>query len=616
MTERSCRNQFVFITDLLEASAMIYEGRRSGVVTKLWAMLNTPLAQKHRIKPVLPQMMEISGQPKQLADRLISIGACDEIGVNRAWLAAQKKGKRFEDALARLSVVSEQKIAEACANILRLPLAKATDIPIAPLFREELRACFLRQARCCPLRIDDGCLVLGMVDGFDEFTPKAVSAKIGLPVSLSILLPVDFEIAFARLYSDPDAIGADPRSSFGPTEEDLDVLDYDSDVAFVIKHVDDTITAAVEAGASDIHFETFDDRLNVRFRHDGVLHDADTLPASLAPYFISRAKVMAKLDIAEKRLPQDGGFKLSIRGTEVGFRLSTMPSLHGEKAVLRILDGTRLPLTFDALGLERNLIERWSKCLASENGILLVVGPTGSGKSTTLYTSLQELSTGRTNIATVEDPIEYRLNGINQTQVKPQIGLTFASALRSMLRQDPDVIMIGEIRDLETATIAVQAAMTGHLVLSTLHTKSAAAAITRLRDIGLQPYAIASVIRGIAAQRLLRKLCDCKRESRHSINRHPVFASLVREQFGLASSWEPVGCVKCRGTGYNGRFAIAELIVPSSALRALIAQGASQGEIDASLEASGAQSLFDLAQDAVGRGLTGVDEVASLYETT
>ncbi len=332
------------------------------------------------------------------------------------------------------------------------------------------------------------------------------------------------EAAFARLYpEDGPADPAEPMDGAGEeSEEDADRLKDLASEAPVIRLVNQIIARAVETQASDIHIEPFEDRLRVRYRNDGVLGEADSPPAHLTAAIVSRLKIMARLDIAERRLPQDGRIKLAVRGHEVDFRVSTIPSLHGETVVLRVLDRSAVVFDYATLGLPAAVVAKLEAAFELPNGIVLVTGPTGSGKTTTLYTGLTGLNAVTRKVVTVEDPIEYQLAGINQIQVKPQIGLTFATLLRSILRQDPDVIMVGEIRDLETAQIAVQAALTGHLVLSTLHTNSAAETITRLRDMGLEDYLLTAVLRGVLAQRLVRRLCEqCRRPA-------PAHAEMVR----------------------------------------------------------------------------------------
>jgi general secretion pathway protein E len=378
----------------------------------------------------------------------------------------------------------------------------------------------------------------------------------------------------------------------------------------VIRLVNQIIARAVETQASDIHIEPFEDRLRVRYRHDGVLHEAEAPPPRLAAAITSRIKIMARLDIAERRQPQDGRIKLAVRGHEVDFRVSTIPSLHGETVVLRILDRTSVVFDYAKLGLPASVVAPLSTALDLPNGIVLVTGPTGSGKTTTLYTGLLALNSIERKIVTVEDPIEYHLAGISQIQVKPQIGLNFASLLRSILRQDPDVIMVGEIRDLETAQIAVQAALTGHLVLSTLHTNSAAATITRLRDMGVEDYLLTAVLRGILAQRLVRRLCtECRREvpaAPEIIRRFNLEARVTERPIRL---WHAAGCPHCRFTGYRGRQAIGELLVPDAELEQLVFSRADQNAIERAAVAAGMRTMFEAGIEAALAGETTLEEL-------
>ena len=353
-------------------------------------------------------------------------------------------------------------------------------------------------------------------------------------------------------------------------EDDAERLKDMASEAPVIRLVNQIIGRAVESQASDIHIEPFEDRVRIRYRYDGDLQEAETQPARLAPAIVSRLKILAKLDIAERRLPQDGRIRIAVRGQEVVFRIATAPSLHGEIVVMRILDRSSVSFDFAAQGHDQQVIARLRAALAAPNGILLVTGPTGSGKTTTLYTALLSLNAEETKIITVEDPIEYQLPGINQIQVKPQIGLDFATLLRSIVRLDPNIIMVGEIRDLETAEIAARAALTGHLVLSTLHTNSAAAAITRLRDMGMEDYLIAAVLRGVLAQRLVRRLVRRMQNARGNAG---GIAHTLRYSRG-ETIYRSCGCPACRNTGYRGRQAIAEFLTPDAEIeRLLFTQG-------------------------------------------
>ncbi len=543
-----------------------------------------------------------------LARVLLAGGACDARTLERAGRVAADSGQRLDAVLIQLGLITERALADAFAALLRLPIAAA--YPDAPLHAERLGTRFLRAARALPVAERDGVLVVACADPFDRFVPAAIAAATGRPVTLEIAIPIELEAAFSRLYPD-DATPRDASeqaAGSGTLEDDAERLKDLASEAPVIRLVNQIIARAVETRASDIHFEPFEDRLRVRYRHDGVLHEAESPPAGLTLAIISRVKIMARLDIAERRLPQDGRIKLAVRGSEVDFRVSTVPSLHGETVVIRVLDRGTVDFDFSRLGLPPGVIERLSAALDLPNGIVLVTGPTGSGKTTTLYTGLLALNAVTRKIVTVEDPIEYQLAGINQIQVKEQIGLRFDTLLRSILRQDPDVIMVGEIRNIETARMAVQAALTGHLVLSTVHTNSAAATITRLRDMGVEDYLMTAVLRGVLAQRLARRLClACRREA-------PAPPGLVR-RFGLdqgdgaVALWHPVGCPACRGTGYRGRVAIAEFLAPNAEIERLIFSRADHAEIERAAVAAGMVTMFEAGMEAVRAGITTIEEV-------
>ncbi len=468
---------------------------------------------------------------------------------------------------------------------------------------------FLRHARAVPLAADSDTLVLAAADPLDPFTPSAVAAATGRRVRLEVAVPIELEAAMNRLY--PEGDGAETAADGNlPLEDDADRLKDLASEAPVIRLVNVLITRAVETQASDIHIEPFEDRLRVRYRYDGVLHEAESPPRHLAAAITSRIKIMARLDIAERRMPQDGRIKMAVRGQDVDFRVSTIPSLHGETVVLRILDRAAVAFDYARLGLSPAVIRKLGSALELPNGIVLVTGPTGSGKTTTLYTGLLALNAVTRKIITVEDPIEFQLQGINQIQVRSQIGLTFASLLRSILRQDPDVIMVGEIRDGETAQIAVQAALTGHLVLSTLHTNSAAAAVTRLRDMGVEDYLLTAVLRGVMAQRLVRRLCpDCRQEA-------PAAPELV-QRFGLdrRTNSRPImlshaaGCPACRQTGYRGRAAIAEFLEMGPEIERLIFSRADHSTIERAAVAGGMETMFDAGLAAALAGETTIEEV-------
>jgi general secretion pathway protein E len=546
-----------------------------------------------------------------LIEVLIATGQCDNRAVERGERVAAQTGQRLDLVLIQLGLLTERGLAESYATLLGLPLATPSRYPATePLLGDVLGARFLRQARAMPVAVEDEALILATADPLDDFTPAAVAAACGRRVKLEVAVPIELEAALERLYPvDREGDEVEPGAK-NPLEEDAERLKDLASEAPVIRLVNQLITRAVETNASDIHIEPFEDRLRVRYRYDGILHEADNPPSRLTAAITSRIKIMARLDIAERRLPQDGRIRLAVRGQEVDFRVSTVPSLHGETVVLRILDRASVAFDYGKLGLPPGVISRFRDALALPNGIVLVTGPTGSGKTTTLYTGLLALNSVERKIVTVEDPIEYRLHGITQMQVHEQIGLTFAEFLSAIVRQDPDVIMVGEIRNQETAQVAAQAALLGRLVLSTLHTNSAAAAVTRLRDMGLEDYLLAAVLRGVLAQRLVRRLCEsCRRPT-------PAPPELI-QRFDLARDcsgetlmlYHPVGCAACRQTGYRGRFAIAEFLVLNAEIEHLIFARADHNTIERAAIAAGMAPLLQCGLDAVLAGETTVEEV-------
>jgi len=545
---------------------------------------------------------------------LASRGLVEPKGIERARRVAGESGGRFDAVLTQLGLLSDKGLAEAFAALLGIGRAEAGDYPEAAVLPERLRAKFLRKARVLPLGCDEACVILAMADPRDGFTIAAVAAAAGRRVEIRVGLPIDIEAGLARLYSGGETIAARAASgadSGQPFEEDADRLKDMASEAPVVRLVNQIIARAVETKASDIHLEPFEDRLRVRYRYDGVLHEMESPPQGWDAAIVSRVKIMARLDIAERRLPQDGRIKLAVRGHDIDFRVSTIPCFHGETVVLRVLDRSAVVLDFDALGLDGGLRRGLEGLLEAPNGIILVTGPTGSGKTTTLYTALKHLNSVRRKIVTVEDPIEYQLAGITQIQVKPQIGLNFATLLRSILRQDPDVVMIGEIRDVETAQIAVQAALTGHLVLSTLHTNSAAAAVTRLRDMGVEDYLLAATLGGVLAQRLVRVLCPaCK----IPVEAPPeLVAKLGLDRLAGSAKvvlHEEVGCPQCRGTGFQGRKAIGELLVPDTEIQRFILSEGDQGAIDQAARRAGMRPMQEAGLAEVLAGNTTLRELA------
>jgi general secretion pathway protein E len=546
-----------------------------------------------------------------IAALLIARGKLSPQGHERARRLCGESGERLEAILTKLGLVTERDLAEALAAHLELELLPAAALPAAPLEILGVNLSFLRRARILPIEARADALVIVMADPTDEASVRALALLVGKPILRRVGVPADIDRAFEQLYA-PEAPRADPAAIGSPGEtagEDAERLKDLASEAPVIRLVNQLVARAVEARASDIHIEPLESRLRIRYRIDGVLQEVESPPHGLAAAIISRVKVMANLDIAERRLAQDGRIRWAIRGREIDFRVSTVPAAHGESVVLRILDRGSLRLGFTELGFADGALARYLGILRQPHGILLVTGPTGSGKTTTLYASLLTLNTTDKKILTVEDPIEYLLEGVNQVQVKPAIGWSFATALRSFLRQDPDIMMVGEIRDLETAQIAVQAALTGHLVLSTVHTNDAASAVTRLLDMGVEDYLMTSTINGLVGQRLVRVLCPHCREPYPALPALIERLQLHRFASGPITLHKPVGCAACNQTGYLGRTMVIEVLPITDAIRNLILKHAEAREIQRAAIEEGMVTMFEHGMQKALAGITTTDEV-------
>jgi general secretion pathway protein E len=505
-------------------------------------------------------------------------------------------------------------MAAALAARFGLPLVAPGEFPDAMVLDGQISVQFLKQALVLPLADGPDGIALAVADPYDSYAPRAIELVAEKPVRRRLATPGAIEAAIERLLGPATSALAEivdaAAGEDGAADDDVERLRDLASEAPVIRLVNLLIARAVEARASDIHLEPFNSVLRVRYRIDVVLREVEAPPARLSAAVLSRIKLMAKLNIAERRRPQDGRIKLAIQGREIDMRVATAPTIHGEGVVLRILDRSSVSLDLAALGVAADVLPRLLEVLHRPHGILLVTGPTGSGKTTTLYASLIRLNTPARKIVTVEDPVEYQLDGVNQIQVKPQIELTFARVLRSVLRQDPDVIMIGEIRDLETAQIAVQAALTGHLVLSTVHTNDAASTVTRLLDMGIEDYLLTSTINGIVAQRLVRTLCQ------HCRALDPVLPELV-EQMQLAELagggpvvlHRAVGCERCNGTGYRGRTNVLEVLPFSAQVRALVLRRAEAERVQAAAVAEGMRTMHEDGLRKALAGITTLDEV-------
>ncbi len=554
----------------------------------------------------------------QFGKILLDRGRIDADNLQRALRQQDAEPRtRLGELLLRGGLISTLDVAQTLASQFELSVVASGDYPEFPLLEEQASPRFLREARALPLAEDAESVTLAMADPTDTYTIEAFRVLAGRRVVVRVAASDELEAALERLY------GAG-RTAMGQIVDDIesvDIHDFDNEdvqhlkdqasEAPVIRLVGLIIRKALDTRASDIHIEPFENRLIVRYRIDGVMHEVESPPRRLSAAVISRVKIMANLDIAERRLPQDGRIKLRLQGKEIDLRVSTVPTMHGESVVMRILDKGGVPLNFESLGFEPDLLAKFSEVLLRPHGILLVTGPTGSGKTTTLYTALAQLNKPDVKILTVEDPVEYQMDGINQIQVKPQIDLTFANALRSIVRQDPDVIMIGEIRDLETAQIAVQSALTGHMVLSTLHTNDAASTINRLLDMGMEDYLLTSTVVGIQAQRLVRTLCkNCRRTY---VALPEIVAETGLNRFaqgdGPVTLYEPVGCEHCAQTGFIGRVAIMEIMPMTDGVRSLVMRHATSGEIQKQAVAEGMLTMYEHGLRKVLAGTTTLDEV-------
>ncbi|MGB5096725.1 MAG: ATPase, T2SS/T4P/T4SS family, partial [Porticoccaceae bacterium] len=517
--------------------------------------------------------------------------------------------------LVRLGLLSEIDVAQMLERQLELPLVLATDFPQAPVVVPGLRSDYLIGHAVLPLRIAEGALYVAMVVPQDVFLVKALHLATGLAIRPALALESELNTALARLYDQPGEDEAEAEDTFvdGALGGDSEFVEHLKDLASeapVIRLVNQLIARVIDLRASDIHLEPFEDGLHVRYRVDGVLQEAEVIPGQLSAAVSSRIKLLAHLNIAERRMPQDGRIKSRVKGHELDLRVSSLPTVHGESVVMRVLDRASIRLDLEAMGFAPDNLRRYRELIDRPHGILLVTGPTGSGKTTTLYASLAKLDAASLKIVTVEDPVEYQLSGINQVQVLPQIGMTFAHALRSILRQDPDIIMIGEMRDTETAQIAVQSSLTGHLVLSTLHTNTAAAAIIRLEDMGVERYLITSTVNGVLSQRLVRCLCTQCREPAVLPPAASHGADLARVVGGgELRLYSARGCDQCKHTGYRGRTSIHELFVMDAIAHQAILDGADATTLHQVARRSGMLTLYEDGLRKVAAGITSLEEL-------
>ena len=563
-----------------------------------------------------------TNKTRQLGQILLDRGMISDrqIADALAWQKDHGNRKLLGEVLTELGFVTEDQVTEVLAEAYEIPYARVNPRISDPKVIEVLPREFLEKHGILPMFMVNGRLTVAVSEPANVFLIEEIQRLADCPVQLVAATARDIEqtlaahLPNANVFVIDDIVDGVKAEEFSVIEKQVTDLANLAEVAGqspIIKLVNYLIFSAVKEGASDVHIEPGDNRLRVRFRIDGRLFEKICPPSAMTPAIVSRIKIMANLDISERRMPQDGGIHVLIEGRPIDLRVSTMPGKFGEKVVVRVIDNGNVVVTLDRLGFNRHMLSTLKHMLTQPDGILLVTGPTGSGKSTTLYSMLAEVNTDDVNICTVEDPVEYSLAGVNQFQVHEKAGFTFAAALRSLLRQDPDIIMLGEVRDLETATISVQAALTGHQVLSTLHTNDAPSAVTRLVNIGVEPFLIAASLRGVLAQRLVRKICtECKTELEPSaVQRRAMEAAL-----GMADKvYHGEGCARCRHTGYKGRVGIFELLAPDEEMRDLIARGATLQELRLLADRNDYVTLRQDGMEKVRAGLTTIDEI--LYAT-
>ena len=549
---------------------------------------------------------------KKIGDLLIEKGYINQEQLDVALKEQLSTGKRLGSILIEKGVITEEQLTSCVSERLAIPKVSLSSMVIHPHVIQRVNVELARRYILIPIFYIGNTLTIAMADPLNIIAIDQVKYQTGCEIKRAIASSSEIKAAIEKYYSVADSL-----NEF----QDKNTQDKAADLSSVIKQnhqteeletpiiklVTMTISKAVNEKASDIHIEPDEDTLRIRYRVNGVMREEAAPPKSIQNEVISRIKIMADLDVSEKRLPQDGRFIANVDGNIIDLRVSTLPTIHGEKIVLRVLDRRSLYLSFRELGFSENLQKEWLNVVYKPEGLVLISGPTSSGKTSTLYTTLQEINSIEKNIITVEDPVEDRLAGINQVQVKPEIGLTFASALRSFLRQDPDIMLVGEVRDLETAEICVRSALTGHLVLSTLHTNDAPAAVTRLIDIGVEPFLLAPTLLVVVGQRLVRKLCpECKEAYK------PTLKDLGSVRLNADIIYRPKGCPACNNTGYRGRTLIAEIMSTSEDIKSLITQDVSYQKMRELARKLGMRTLYESAMRKVEKGITSLEEVMSV----
>jgi type IV pilus assembly protein PilB len=558
----------------------------------------------------------VAGGPRGIGEILVSSGVITGKQLEEAYRLGRRQRKGVGKVLLSLGYVGQSDLARAIAGRLHLDFIELSADDVDPEAACLVDRKLLRRHGMLPLRVEAGRLVVAMKDPTNLHALEDLEMLSGYPVSPVVVAGNDLRRVFGRVFGEGDEVaellGEASTEASAEDRQDVELREFrEASGAPTVRLVGSILRRAAGDGASDVHLEPRGGELVVRFRVDGVLREVMSVPPALQGGVVARLKVLASLDIAERRLPQDGRFSATLDEGKLDLRVSTLPTTHGEKVVLRLLDNADIHTDLRGLGFTGGMLEQYEAVFRRPYGTILVTGPTGSGKSTTLYATLGEINTPERNIVTVEDPVEYRMHGINQIQVNPRIGLTFPIGLRSILRCDPDVVMIGEIRDRETAKTSVEAALTGHLVLATLHTNNAPAAVTRLTDMGVEPFLTASAVDCVIAQRLARRLCvRCKRptgmDERALRELGGQGAHLPEDQKNFHTA---VGCERCAGTGYAGRIGIYEIMLVDESLRRLILQGASADEIAGAARNAG---MIPLRQDGLSKAAQGITTVQEI----
>ena len=568
-------------------------------------------------------MVQITGERLRLGDVLVEQNVITEDQLKDALVAQRESGnkKLLGEVLVQLGYSTEDEIMDALARNYGVPYAKITPKVVDASVIDSLPKDFLERHKVLPLFKVRNVLTVAMAEPSNMFLVDEMAQMSSCEIQVVAASAEDIKhtlesyVSSANVFVIDDIIEDINTKDFElieETVEDIADLEEAGEHSPVVKLINYLIFDAVRQSASDIHIEPDDNVTRVRYRVDGTLFEAFRPPHRMHSALVSRIKIMSQLDISERRLPQDGGIHVMMQGRPIDLRVSTLPGPFGEKVVIRVIDNRSVMVNLEKLGFDYDMLEEFKRMIARPNGIILVTGPTGSGKSTTLYSVLAELNKPDVNICTVEDPIEFNLRGVNQFQVNDKIGFTFAAALRSLLRQDPDIIMVGEIRDQETAAIAVQAALTGHLVISTLHTNDAAAAVTRLYNIGVEPYMVSATLVGVLAQRLVRKICThCKEGYSPALHLRRLAGNALD---GVEAFYRGKGCSKCRGTGYDGRIGIYEMLPMTDSIRDLIVHGASLDEIRAASLKLNMKSLRADGLSKIKAGVTTLEEVIQVSE--